>query len=116
MSDMPQIKAAWLSRDRSPLEHLERDSAGRAVAMKMADRLLAESSRVKAAFDGAVARGLTRAQAKAEIAKALFGCLYEAWHDMPDRADAVMAAIGAGKAAADLFPAALYRERPEGSA
>ena len=65
------------------------------------------------AFESMCERGMEKQDAEDEIARALLGCLWEAWRGYPDRFTEVMQELEEGKTTKELFPDALY-ESPTG--
>ena len=72
------------------------------------ESLLRENSDARATFEAILKRGSGTEFSKAEIARALLGCLFEAHKGMPDRWPDVLRQLREGRATQELFPDALY--------
>jgi hypothetical protein len=67
---------------------------------------------VKGAFDAMIAAGGKVADVEAELERAMFRCMSEVSHGLPDRSPAVWQALAEGKTTADLFPSASDEDYP----
>ena len=75
------------------------------------DNIIAEDEDARRTFNALKPR-IGESEARAELARALTGCLWEQSRGMPDRFRQVLKKMRAGRSAAELFPDSLYSDGP----
>jgi LmbE family N-acetylglucosaminyl deacetylase len=91
------------------------EKRARKAMLEVVGDLLRENPEARTTYTALREQGHSDIRACEELARALVGCVYEAWHGMPDRWADVLRALREGRSTEELFPDALYEGNPPGS-
>jgi hypothetical protein len=78
--------------------------------MAIVNDLLRSNTEVQAAYTKMRQQGATNDEARAELARAIFGCLSEELQGLDDRFSEVVSALGRGQRVESLFSQALFEK------